>query len=301
MNETAQWNEDRSTGVGGSDIAAVMGLSPWKTPYAVYQEKTGEAQRWAGNEATDWGKRMEPTIRQWYSDVTGREVFVPNGVLRHKDYPFILASLDGYTKDRRIVEIKTARNRSGWGEPGTNEIPDYYALQVQHYMLVTGYEVCDVPASIAGSPPELYEVEADREIQEAIIEAASVFWQRVQDRNPPDPVSYADAVQRYGRSAAVGNVVARAEVFEAVNSLRFVRDRMKILEAEEEAAKAIIIAALGESGDVLVDESGAALVSYKLGKGRQTFDSKGFGKDHPDLYEKYLRNGEAARRFLLKG
>jgi predicted phage-related endonuclease len=243
---------------------------------------------------------MEPAIRQWYSDVTGRDVRLPEKILMHSVYPFMLASLDGYTDDRRVVEIKTARSGKGWGKPGTNEIPDFYALQAQHYLIVTGFEVCDVPVSISGSSPELYEVPADKELQEAIIEAAVIFWKRVQDGNPPDPITYADAVARYGKSIVGGPVFATQDAIEAVNSLRFIRDRKRILEADEEDLKGRIISALGDAGDALVDDDGNTLVTYRIGKGRQTFDAKAFGKDHPDLYEKYLRNGEPSRRFLLK-
>ena len=87
---------------------------------------------------------------------------LPEKILYHSKYPFMLASLDGFTDDNRVVEIKTARSGKGWGEPGSNEIPDYYILQVQHYMIVTGFEVTDVPVSIAGGSPELYEVPADK-------------------------------------------------------------------------------------------------------------------------------------------
>ncbi len=298
--EGPQWLEERRRVIGGSDVAAIMGMNPWKTAYRVYQEKRKEVEDWQGNQATDWGKRMEPALRQWYSDVTGRPVRLPDKIIVSGKYPFMGASLDGYTDDGRIVEIKTARNVRGWGEPGTNEIPEYYVLQVQHYMIVTGFEVTDIPVSIAGGPPELYEVPADRELQEMIIEVCANFWRRVQEGNPPDPVTYADAVQRYGKSAAVGTVVASQEAMKFVNDLRHVRARIELLEAEEKDLKGMLIAALGEAGDVMVDPDGNPLVTYKLGNGRRTFDVKAFEKDHPVLYGKYLKMGEAQRRFLLK-
>ena len=129
MLEGPVWLEERRKGIGGSDIAAIMGLSPFRTPFQVYQEKRREVVPWQGNETTDWGKRMEPAIRQWYSDQTGRAVRVPDRIITHSRYPFMLASIDGFTDDPlRGLEIKTARSAKGWGEPGSNEIPDYYVL-----------------------------------------------------------------------------------------------------------------------------------------------------------------------------
>lgn len=295
-----QWLEERRKGVGGSDVAAIMGLSPWKTAYQVYQEKRKEVEDWGGNSLTDWGKRMEPAIRQWYSDQTGRAVRVPDKIITHSKYPFMLASLDGFTDDRRVVEIKTARSAKGWGEPGTNQIPDYYAVQVHHYMTITGFQVADIPVSIAGSSPSLYIVEADKEISEMIIEACAKFWERVQSGNPPDPVTYADAVARFGKIKSDGSIIATTELIEAIAGLKQIRAQIKELEEHEEAWKARIIIALGEQADTLIDSAGQTLVTYKLANGRKLFDSKSLEKEMPEVYQKYLKQSEPARRFLVK-
>jgi len=277
-----------------------MGLSPFKTAYQVYREKRKEVEDWQGNELTDWGKRMEPAIRQWYSDKTGRDVRLPDKIMYHPQHPFMLASLDGFTDDGRVVEIKTARSGKNWGEPETNQIPDYYAVQVHHYMTITGFQVADIPVSIAGSSPSLYIVEADKEISEMIIEACAKFWERVQSGNPPDPVTYADAVARFGKSSSSGAVIASGNTMIDLEELRSVRQQMKDLAEREEFLKGNIITFIGESGDSIVNESGETLLTYKLANGRKTFDSKAFEKDNPNLYQKYIKTSEPQRRFLLK-
>jgi len=298
--EKALWLEERRKGIGGSDVAAIMGLSPWKTAYQVYQEKRKEVEDWKGNEATDWGSRLEPVIRQWYSDTTGRSVKVPDKLLVHPKYPFMGASLDGFTDDGRVVEIKTARSGKDWGEPGTNQIPDYYAVQVHHYMTITGFQVADIPVSIAGGSPSLYIVEADKEISEMIIEACAKFWERVQSGNPPDPVTYADAVARYGKSNAEGSVIASEGALAGVAELKHLIAQRKELEAVEEDVKGRIIRFLGDTADTLIDSAGQTLVTYKLANGRKSFDAKAFEKDNPNLYQKYIKTSEPQRRFLLK-
>ena len=298
--EHAQWLEERRRGIGGSDIAAIMGLSPWKTAFRVYQEKRREVADWQGNESTDWGQRLEPMIRQWYSDTTGRPVRVPDKILVHEKHPFMFASLDGFTDDKRIVEIKTARSGHGWGEAGTDEIPDYYALQVQHYMIVTGFEVSDIPVSISGGPPEMYEVPADRELQELIIEAAAAFWKQVEAGIPPEPTCYADAVARFGKSKAEGIIIASEGTAGDIIKLKDVRSIQKDLEAQEEELKSRIILALGERGDIISDMEGNYLVTYRLAKGRKSFDAKALQKEMPEIYEQFTRNGEGSRRLLIK-
>lgn len=298
--EKALWLEERRKGIGGSDVAAIMGLSPWKTAYQVYREKRKEVEDWGGNSLTDWGKRMEPAIRQWYSDETGRDVRLPDKIMYHPQHPFMLASLDGFTDDGRVVEIKTARSGKDWGEPGTNQIPDYYAVQVHHYMTITGFQVADIPVSIAGSSPSLYIVEADKEISEMIIEACAKFWERVQSGNPPDPVTYADAVARFGKIKSDGSIIATTELIEAIAGLKQLRAQIKELEEHEEAWKARIIIALGDQADTIIDGAGQTLVTYKLANGRKLFDSKSLEKEMPEVYQKYLKQSEPARRFLVK-
>ena len=298
--EKALWLEERRKGIGGSDVAAIMGLSPWKTAYQVYQEKRKEVEDWGGNSLTDWGKRMEPAIRQWYSDQTGRDVRLPDKIMYHPQHPFMLASLDGFTDDGRVVEIKTARSGKDWGEPGTNQIPDYYAVQVHHYMTITGFQVADIPVSIAGSSPSLYVVEADKEISEMIIEACAKFWERVQSGNPPDPVTYADAVARFGKIKSDGSIIATTELIEAIAGLKQIRAQLGAMEDAEEAVKAKLIIALGDQADTIIDGAGQTLVTYKLANGRKSFDAKAFEKDHPNLYLKYIKTSEPQRRFLVK-
>jgi predicted phage-related endonuclease len=218
----------------------------------------------------------------------------------HPKHPFMLASLDGFTDDGRVVEIKTARSGKNWGEPETNQIPDYYAVQVHHYMTITGFQVADIPVSIAGGSPSLYIVEADKEISEMIIEACAKFWERVQSGNPPDPVTYADAVARFGSLKAEGALIASEEDLGRIHELRDTREIIKGLEDKEEELRGKIIIALGDKGDTRVDVGGNALVTYKLANGRKSFDAKAFEKDQPNLYQKYLKTSEASRRFLVK-
>jgi putative phage-type endonuclease len=214
---------DRRSGIGGSDAAAVLGLSKWKTPFAVYQEKVGEILETTENEAMLWGKALEPVIRQQYAERTGRAVLVPDGMLTHPKHSFMLANLDGFTDDKRIVEIKTARTADEWGEPGTDEVPQAYLIQVQHYMAVTGFPVADVAVLIGGQDFRLYEVPADAELQEMMIEGEAEFWKRVVDRNPPDATSFADVVARYGRTSNGMVIEASGSIVKAVSDITIIK------------------------------------------------------------------------------
>lgn len=303
MNAREDWLLARTTGIGGSDVAAILGLSKWKTPLQVYQEKRGEIEPQADNDAMRWGRYLEPVVRQAYADETGNEVRVLDELVRHPANDFMIANLDGFvlptSGPRRVFEAKTARTGEGWGEPGSDQIPQPYLLQVQHYMEVSGFPIADVAVLIGGSDFRIYEVPADRELQQMLVEAEADFWQRVQKGEPPEPVSYADVQARFGRASKAGSVLADDEVMQALRQLRELKTQAKHLELAEEQWKAIVMKALGEN-DTLIDSSGHTLATWKASAAPKRFDSTAFKAKHPDLYELFLAVGEPSRRFLLK-
>jgi predicted phage-related endonuclease len=166
-------------------------------------------------------------------------------------------------------------------------------------MAVTGFSVSDVAVLIGGSDFRLYEVPADAELQELIIEQEAEFWQRVQAGEPPEPVSYADASNRYRQHVPGKAVTATPAVEDALSALVNARACIKVAEREEEEAKAIIAAYMGDA-ETLASFDARTLATWKTAKPTQRFDIEAFKSDSPDLYAKYLKAGKPSRRFLIK-
>lgn len=300
MQQTRQeWLAQRRTGIGGSDVAPILGMSKWTTPLQVYEDKIGISQEQEDNPAMKWGRIHEPSIRQEYAETTGRTVYVPDGIIAHPKYPFMLASIDGITDDDRVFEAKTARSADGWGEPGSADVPEAYALQVQHYLAVTGKQIADVAVLIGGSDFRIYTLEADKDLQEMLYEAESQFWSRVLARNPPEATTLSDSVRAFGRSESQGLVQASSQAVGAWAELKRVREMLAELEAAEEACKAIITKEIGNLGDTLV-EGGAVLATWKLAKGRSSFDTKALQQAYPQIYAAFVSEGQPSRRLLIK-
>ncbi len=291
----------RSTGIGGSDVAAILGLSKFKTPLAVYQEKRGELGPQPDNDAMRWGRYLEPVVRQAYADATGYEVRVPTSMLRHPRHEFAVANIDGFVDGDagRIFEAKTARTADGWGDAGSDQVPQAYLLQVQWYMEVTALPVADVAALIGGSDFRIYTVEADRELQQMLLDAAAEFWQRVQRGEPPEPVTVADAVARWGRASRTEQVTADEAALAAVDKLRALKAQQAALDADEEAARAVVLRALGER-DTLVSQDGKTLCTWRASAAPLRFDTAAFKAAHPALAAQFTKAGEPSRRLLLK-
>ncbi len=293
MSNRDAWLAARRTGIGGSDAAAVMGLSKYKTPYQVWADKVGMLPAIEETAPMRWGNYLEPAIRQAYCDETGREVL--QGEMTRKD--FQIANLDGWTQCGRVVEIKTARSSDGWGEAGTDQVPMDYLMQVQHYMMVTGYAVADIAVLIGGSDFRLYEVPADGELHGMMLEAQTALWKRVLDHNPPVLECIADAQLAY-RVSAEAVIEASELVAYSVKTLRDIRAQIKLLEKDEEAEKALIMAYMAENDTLKMGEQ--FLATWRSDSGRTTFDSKALEAAHPEIYKQYLKTSAPARRFLIK-
>jgi predicted phage-related endonuclease len=134
-----------------------------------------------------WGTRLEPVIAAAYTQLTRRALFVPPRLVRSLDLPWLLASLDRLTEDGRIVEIKTSRTAEGWGDAGTDEVPDWYLLQVTHQLLVTGAEAADVAVLISGSDFRTYTVGRHVKLLDSLLRSEESFWARHKANDPPAP------------------------------------------------------------------------------------------------------------------
>lgn len=289
--------ERRRKGIGGSDAPVVMGLSKWRTPFELWQEKRGVLESSQENEAMRWGQMLEPLVRQRYADETGHVVTIPD-TLVHPTIPHMIAHVDGITASGRVLEIKTARDSRGWGEPGTDEIPPAYIVQVQHYLAVTGAEIADIAALLAGQDFRIYSVPRNQDLIDMIIDQEGAFWEMVQRETPPPPISFADAVAQYHTSRA-GEIVATTDELMAVEGLRELKKLEAAQKIEKEALKIAIAITLGDR-DTLTDADGNVLATWKSSKPPRVFDEQAFKAAHPDLYAHFLTTRTAARRFLIK-
>ena len=292
----------RINGIGGSEAAAVLGLSPWKTPYQVYCDKLGLSGEQETSPAMEWGTRLEPVVRQKYADETGRTVRFPvgdeYGHMQSEEHPFMLATLDGITDDGRGLEIKTSRSGAEWGDEGTDEVPTHYVIQCQHNMVVSGLDVFDIPLLIGGSDFRIYEVPADEELQALIIEREAAFWKMVEAKTPPAPVNFSDAIRRFATSREE-RFVADDDLLAAVQQLRDAGTTAKDAKVRDFDARFEILRRMKEA-DTLVDVEGNVLLTYKRSKDGEKFDAKAFGEAHPDLLKQFSIPKPGSRRLLLK-
>ena len=103
------WLKERQKGVGGSDVAAILGLSPWRTPYDVYLDKIGEAPKELTSQAAHFGTKLEATIADEFSERTGIKCTMQESMYRNPSAHWEIANIDRYAGQGAILECKTAR------------------------------------------------------------------------------------------------------------------------------------------------------------------------------------------------
>lgn len=292
----AEWLALRTTGLGGSDIAALIGLSKYTSPFELYLEKRGELPDLPRSEglerAAQWGHLLEPLIAERFArlhKVTVRRA----GLIRHEGEPWRLANLDrqvaGCPDGPCLLEIKnrSAWKASEWGESGDPKgVPDAEALQTHWYMGVTGYRHAHVGVLINGNDDRYYRVEYDRDIDGDVTAMARSFWQRILDGNPP-PVDGSEAVTELlsvlwtGREKAE-KVIDRAEVDPVRAEIERLQVEEKALGARIAGLKNALAVKLGDAEEAVWD--GETLFSRRQ---NGAFSAKRFAEAHPDLAEKY--------------
>ncbi len=263
----------RLTGIGGSEVSALVGLNPFSSPIDIWRAKV-EGLVFEGNEATERGNYLEPAVAAWYADQTGavlREV----GTVRHPSSSIALATPDRIATvggRERLLEIKTAniRQLDKWGE-ADDEVPTQYLAQVQWTMACVGLHEADLAVLIAGDTFRIYHLKRDLELESMLLEAAEDFWVRyVVTKTPPPP----DASEAYGKFIADrfqaekgATLQANLETTLIASRLKNARAAVALAEAEEQAARNELLARMHAAGaeKILGDRWS---VSYGLTKGR---------------------------------
>lgn len=181
---SAAWLGWRAGGIGASDAAVVLGLSPFKTAERLFQELTGQVEPELGNYAMRRGQRLEPVAREEYERRHG--IPMPPCCGEHEAMPWVRASFDGLSvMGDLVLEIKWP-NWQAHEEALGGRVPEYYWPQVQHQLLVSGAERLHYLSGSQHSKFEradrmaIVEVYPDREFLQFLSEELTTFWAQVQ-------------------------------------------------------------------------------------------------------------------------
>ena len=302
-----EWLEIRKSGIGSSEVATIVGLNPWETPYQLWRRKVGIDPPKPENAAMRNGHHLEDAVSRMWNDATGREIIKRSAIdwiIRDNDRPFLQVSPDrtywlGESRSpeaKGILEIKTTRMKV---DP--EDLPKYWFAQVQYQLGVAGYSQGSLAWLSAGQGFDFgyQDLKLVPDFFAWLIEETEKFWvDNIKGGAEPDAVSATDVILKYSRHTDRKIVECSDEVFEAYQNLKEVKKEIKALEERQEAYEATIKMAFADAE--ALSYGGDTIATWKAPKASLKFDAKAFQAEHPDLAKPYLKEQQGARRLLLK-
>ena len=281
MSTQAAFLQERTTGIGGSDAPAVCGISRFKTPLEVYLDKKGLREDTAPSEAMELGNRLEPEIARLYADRMGVTVYKPDNLFRHKEHPFMIGHLDGIVdangNGKYGLECKLTRGlpATEWGESGTDEVPESYIMQVQHYMAVTGLNRFDIAALVGGTEFRIYHIQRNDALIDYMIKLEADFWNSHVLAGVPPMIDGSDAATKWLKRQFPSD--SGVEIA-ATDEVAFLADQYRIAKAGSDKLEATVKELRNQilyvMGDAAVIKGDNFKITYKKTKDGQDFDWK---------------------------
>ena len=287
------WLAVRNTGIGGSDAGVILGLNPYKSPWQLWLEKTGQTEPddLSMNEYVYWGTKQEPLVAERFFEETGKRV-QRRGTLRSRTHPWMLANVDRMIVGEEVgLEIKTANAFAGkdWAD---DELPDSYYAQCLHYMAVTGYTKWYIAALIGGNHYVQKEIPRNEEDIRLLIRKEKEFWELVETKTPP-PVdgseSCAAALRVKWDREETGLTIDLPE--DAAAIIEDIEESKRIIDTEkarQQLAKNRLMEMMGAAETGII---GDHKVTWKTQAGRETVSLADMKKKDRASYEALKADG----------
>ncbi len=268
--EERQFREEARTSIGGTDAAAIAGLSPYKTTWDVVAEKLGILPPSESSERMRWGLAFEEPVLSEYARRTGQQL-ERVGHTRDPLKAFLGAHADRLVVGRKKgVEGKTVEwGKDEWSEPGQPvRVPRHYYVQCQHYMGVFRYGAWDLVALFGLSKLRWYELEPNPKVISTLRARCEEVWERyiVAGELPPiEPSERAKAWLKGRHPAETSDevVVANEEQAAAIAHWLEAKGRRETAEKEEERWKLHVQQAIGDAAAIV---AGSTTVTWKKNK-----------------------------------
>lgn len=297
-----EWLRERKNYLGGTDLAAICGLSPYRTALDVYLDKTSDDINEETNSAMRWGTLLEDAVAMAYSEDTGYSVSIEPNTIYHPEYKFLGANIDRWVGDREyVLECKTAgfTKAKEWGDLGTDQIPESYLVQVAYYAAICDVPKVDIAVLIGGQDFRIYTYNRDKNLEEKLIKIACNFWNNhIEKRVPPKCVNTRDTFNLFPQSNNK-QITAKDEILTKLEELKMAREEENSIQTTIEKLK-VEIQEFMQDYDVLIDENGNVIATWKNTAPRSLFDLKRFKEEAKEMYLKYASYSKQSRVFLIK-
>lgn len=306
MSDHEVWLFERTLGLGGSDIGALLGVSPYTTRHELWLDKAKMVVTFTGNNFSKWGSLLEQVIAENCAKTYGLDIKLSPPAFRPEVMQWLPANIDFDVPGTRLIgEVKTADANTSekWGNgipldldlvkgdlgsfaiDDINEclFPETYFCQMQDYLMLTGKEYCILTVLIGGNDERSYIIKANEKFQTLIrLEATYFMMYNVIDNNPPLLTSFELMAQHVACDFS-GQVETNQDITELVDQLLEVKQSLKSLEEDKKTLETEIKMFIGEKEE-LVNESRDPIAVW-TGYDKTTVDREALEDLYPDIYE----------------
>ena len=288
-NSNADWLAARQGKIGGSTVAALLGLDRYKTPLQVYYDLTGQSGASEENKYTIAGHRLEKVVVEYFAETTGAMIVSGSEgdvTYVHPQYDYLIGSPDReYTdSDGRdaILECKTTQ----YEVDTESELFQKWYCQLQWYLMLTGYPSGSVAWLSRGVDFGYRSFDANPQVQDALLQTAVDFWeQHVVPRLEPEPSNVADLLKKYRKATGLEGECDET-LYRAIQKLKEARQRLKDEQEKTEELEEYVKLAIG--ANEIMSYQGVPVASFRISE-RGTVDAKLLREQYPDVYNAVLR------------
>ena len=265
-----EWLKEREYGIGASEVGAILGLSPFETPFSLWLKKTKQVEREPENQAMKMGHLLEPVVSQLWEEATGQKVIKASAadiIYVHPEHDFMRATPDRIVRGRKkLLEIKTTVTGI---DP--EDLPTHWVAQVIYQQYVTGIHDADLAYLVQGRYFGYVNIPYDEEFANFIAERVAAFWnENVLADKEPDAISIEDF--EFKGSEPGKTVEADDKALGEIISLYKKADALGKAEDEVEGLKKALKLYMGEAESLVLD--GKVLATWKSGAKGRSFRMK---------------------------
>lgn len=292
------WLRYRKCGITGTDAGAILGVNPYRSAFQVYHDKISDTIEDIDNEAMRQGRDLEDYVAQRFSEETGLKARRANAIYQSEEHPLLLADFDRLIVGQKAgLECKTVSPFSAdkWAN---GKIPAHYLAQVDHYLVVSGFDCWYVAALILGKELIIHKIVTDKQVLADLIDKEELFWTRyVVPQIPPAPNGSEGDTQQINQLYEVDNRDKNADL----TSLRGLLDKRQELSSQieqlEQEKTAIEQQVKLEMQDAAYGTAPGYKVSWVSSESKRV-DSQRLRKEQPDIFNQYSKN-VSSRRFTI--
>ena len=301
----SEWLQHRTQGIGSSEVATVVGLNPYETPYQLWRRKVGIDAPIDDNQYMIAGRLLEDAVSRFFEEETNKKIIASSKgdwLIQSKTKPYLQVSPDRlyWLGDKRnnankgILECKTTQKQID-----KDNLPRHWFCQLQYQLGVSGLQQGAIAWLTQGKDFGYSELNFVPDFYEWLVEEVDRFWiDNILGKKEPDLVSVDDVVTMFPNHVEGKIINVEEEMFDKVIKLKEIKNSISELETQKKSLEADIKFAFADNETMSYQD--ITIATLKSSKSTETFDSKTFIKENPDLAKKYMKTSIGARRLLLK-